>query len=335
MTTKNKIAVFVGEDVTAHLILNQIIPSMQDAGYKPVLFVVHTPKNDKNSIPELAAHSFWEKTIPNEVIYPFIEAHNGRSNANHSPAQLAEAYKLPIFYVDDVNDPEFVERQKRARGYAGAISIRCMQIFKEPLLGMFQNKGFFLNLHPGMLPNYRGVMSVARAMEKGETSHGTTLHHVDHGIDTGPIVAQSAIPLDYHASVLINTMNLAPIGATLIERAIGDLEAGNILSGYPQVQSESDYYTFPTKKEAMTWSNAGINLIEPSELANRMAQEFSQNGTQSEFGRRLKAAINRAWNDWSNGQYPDPQGYVGKHKKTKSFKIPPADSSRALIRRMG
>jgi methionyl-tRNA formyltransferase len=51
-----------------------------------------------------------------------------------------------------------------------------------------------LNMHPGLLPEYRGLSSVFWAvLEGGEV--GATLHFIDEGIDTGPIVARRSVPV--------------------------------------------------------------------------------------------------------------------------------------------
>ena len=52
-----------------------------------------------------------------------------------------------------------------------------------------------LNLHPSLLPKYRGPSPVATAILEGEVVTGVTLMLLDEGMDTGPIVAQLAYPL--------------------------------------------------------------------------------------------------------------------------------------------
>ncbi|QWF85816.1 formyltransferase family protein [Amycolatopsis sp. CA-230715] len=47
-----------------------------------------------------------------------------------------------------------------------------------------------INCHPGPLPSYRGVRPVNWALRNRETSHGITVHQIDHGIDSGPVLAE-------------------------------------------------------------------------------------------------------------------------------------------------
>jgi phosphoribosylglycinamide formyltransferase-1 len=52
--------------------------------------------------------------------------------------------------------------------------------------------GKILNIHPSLLPKHPGLHTHERALESGDTEHGCTVHFVDSGVDTGPIVAQAS-----------------------------------------------------------------------------------------------------------------------------------------------
>lgn len=56
------------------------------------------------------------------------------------------------------------------------------------------------NIHPALLPSFKGLHGVKDAIDAGVKILGATLHKVDSGLDTGPIVAQVAAPLPTHAS---------------------------------------------------------------------------------------------------------------------------------------
>lgn len=57
-------------------------------------------------------------------------------------------------------------------------------------------RGRILNIHPSLLPKYRGVSPQRRALEAGEIVSGCTVHVVDEGTDTGPIVLQRTVPVE-------------------------------------------------------------------------------------------------------------------------------------------
>lgn len=50
-----------------------------------------------------------------------------------------------------------------------------------------------LNIHPSLLPKFKGLDTHARALDAGETEHGCTIHYVDEGMDTGKIIAQAKV----------------------------------------------------------------------------------------------------------------------------------------------
>lgn len=53
--------------------------------------------------------------------------------------------------------------------------------------------GRIINIHPSLLPKLPGLNTHQRAIDAGEKSHGCTVHFVDSGVDTGPIIAQAAV----------------------------------------------------------------------------------------------------------------------------------------------
>jgi phosphoribosylglycinamide formyltransferase-1 len=55
--------------------------------------------------------------------------------------------------------------------------------------------GRILNIHPSLLPKYRGLSPQRRALEAGEVEAGCTVHVVDEGTDTGPVVLQRKVPV--------------------------------------------------------------------------------------------------------------------------------------------
>ncbi len=56
-------------------------------------------------------------------------------------------------------------------------------------------RGRILNIHPSLLPKFAGLEPQKRALDAGETQTGCTVHFVDEGMDTGPIVLQRTVPI--------------------------------------------------------------------------------------------------------------------------------------------
>jgi phosphoribosylglycinamide formyltransferase-1 len=66
-----------------------------------------------------------------------------------------------------------------------------MRILTADLVNAWQGK--MLNIHPSLLPDYRGLHTHRRVLEAGETYHGTTVHFVTEELDGGPLIAQSRL----------------------------------------------------------------------------------------------------------------------------------------------
>ncbi|PZX03177.1 phosphoribosylglycinamide formyltransferase-1 [Psychrobacillus insolitus] len=66
-----------------------------------------------------------------------------------------------------------------------------MRLIGDVLLGAYPNR--IINIHPSLLPSFPGKDAIGQAMEHGVKVTGVTVHYVDAGMDTGPILAQAAV----------------------------------------------------------------------------------------------------------------------------------------------
>lgn len=85
------------------------------------------------------------------------------------------------------------ELQKRAVDLV--ILAGFMRIVKKPLIDAYPNR--IMNIHPAILPSFPGLHGQKQALEYGVKISGCTVHFVDEGMDTGPIIIQAAVPV-YH-----------------------------------------------------------------------------------------------------------------------------------------
>lgn len=68
-----------------------------------------------------------------------------------------------------------------------------MRILGDAFIGRF--RGRLLNIHPSLLPKYRGLHTHARALEAGDHEHGCSVHFVVPELDAGSVIAQACIPV--------------------------------------------------------------------------------------------------------------------------------------------
>lgn len=69
-----------------------------------------------------------------------------------------------------------------------------MRVVKTPLLQAFPRR--IMNVHPSLLPSFPGLRAWEQALQYGAKVTGCTVHFVDDGVDTGPIILQHAVPVE-------------------------------------------------------------------------------------------------------------------------------------------
>jgi phosphoribosylglycinamide formyltransferase-1 len=94
-------------------------------------------------------------------------------------------------------DREAFERALQRELENFKIELVCLAGFMRLLTPWFvrQWEGRMLNIHPALLPAFKGLDTHARALEAGVKQHGATVHFVVPEMDAGPIVAQGAVPV--------------------------------------------------------------------------------------------------------------------------------------------
>jgi len=77
------------------------------------------------------------------------------------------------------------------------VELVCLAGFMRILTPIFVQtfKGRIMNIHPALLPAFPGLHAQRQALERGVKVAGATVHFVDEGVDTGPIILQAAVPV--------------------------------------------------------------------------------------------------------------------------------------------
>ncbi len=101
-----------------------------------------------------------------------------------------------------------------------------MRVLGPELVRAWRHK--MINLHPSLLPSFRGLDGLGQALEAGVKVTGATVHIVDEGLDTGPIVAQEAFAVPEGASRTEVEQILYPIEHDLVARAVRYFAEGRV-----------------------------------------------------------------------------------------------------------
>ena len=83
--------------------------------------------------------------------------------------------------------------QLKAAGVELVCLAGCLRLVKRPLLDAFPER--ILNIHPSLLPAFPGLESWKQALAAGANEAGCTVHFVDNGMDTGPVILQESVPI--------------------------------------------------------------------------------------------------------------------------------------------
>jgi methionyl-tRNA formyltransferase len=127
----------------------------------------------------------------------------------------AQELGLSIFQPDRVRRPEHVERIRAEQPDAIVVAaygqILPATLLEVPSLGC-------INLHPSLLPRYRGPSPISGALLAGDELTGVSIMLMDEGMDTGPVLRQVTIPIEHDDDQVTLTQKLAGLGAdTLAE----------------------------------------------------------------------------------------------------------------------
>ena len=88
--------------------------------------------------------------------------------------------------------------------------------------------GRIVNVHPALLPAFPGVGAIEQALEHGVKVLGVTVHFVDEGIDTGPIILQESFELPYHVELAAIEERVHGVEHRLLPRAVRLIAEGRV-----------------------------------------------------------------------------------------------------------
>jgi phosphoribosylglycinamide formyltransferase-1 len=131
--------------------------------------------------------------------YPAEIALVGSNNPEAAGLRHAQAQGIPTFAVSHKTFPdrETFDRAVHEALEEKAVDLVALAGFMRVLSPWFCRawEGRLLNIHPSLLPKFKGVDTHRRALEAGETEHGCTVHFVTPELDDGPIILQARVPV--------------------------------------------------------------------------------------------------------------------------------------------
>ncbi len=134
------------------------------------------------------------KDYPAEIVLVVSNRPDALGLTHAREAAIATAV---IDHSDFGSDRKAFEAALDAELQAKQIEIVCLAGFMRLLTPWFVDRwsGRMINIHPALLPRFKGLDTHRRALEAGVEEHGATVHFVSAGMDEGPVILQRSVPV--------------------------------------------------------------------------------------------------------------------------------------------
>ena len=147
----------------------------------------------------------------------------GRRELPPPAAQAAAELGLDLLQAESVNAEDALERIRAARPEA-VVVCAFGQLIREPLLSEFE----LLNVHPSLLPRWRGAAPIERAIMAGDERTGICVMRLTAGLDSGPVALREEVPITPEDDFEALSARLAERGGELLVGALDRLAAGQL-----------------------------------------------------------------------------------------------------------
>ena len=189
---------------------------------KPRIIFMGTPEFAVPSLEILVQHPY---QVIGVVTQPDRPKGRGKQLAPPPVKMFAEQYHLTVLQPERAKDQEFMDAFRKLAPDLVAVAafgqLLPKGILDLPPLGC-------INVHPSLLPKYRGAAPLNWTIIQGETRTGVTIMRMDEGMDSGDILLQEATPIGPEETVGELHDRLAKTGAELLLKTIQMIEDGTV-----------------------------------------------------------------------------------------------------------
>tara|TARA_B100000029_G_scaffold389525_1_gene385906 strand:+ start:2351 stop:2815 length:465 start_codon:yes stop_codon:yes gene_type:complete len=108
-------------------------------------------------------------------------------------ARRAEKFGIPHCYIKHKDEEQIIQLMQAWRVDLIVLA-GYMKVVSPDFIKAFPNR--IINLHPSLLPKYKGLHAVEQALEAGDKVTGCTVHYVNEELDSGEVILQSEVPIE-------------------------------------------------------------------------------------------------------------------------------------------
>jgi len=218
--------------------------------------------------PSLAVPSLEKLARAHEVCAVLASPDNpaGRGRALRSPPVKEAAQGLGLRVLQPRKLDAAAEEEIRGLAPELLAVAAYGRIFRKSFLDIFPRGG--INLHPSLLPRYRGPSPIAAAILAGDAESGVTVQRMALEFDTGDILAQERVSLRGEETAGSLTEQLARLGAELLAAVVAAEAEGRPVPARPQ-RAEEASYCHPLRAE-----DGAVDWAEPASLIERKVRAY-------------------------------------------------------------
>ena len=108
-------------------------------------------------------------------------------------AKRAEKFGVPHCYISHKNEDQIIQLMQAWRVDLIVLA-GYMKVISPEFVKAFPNR--IINLHPSLLPKYKGLHAIEQALESGDKETGCTVHYVNDELDSGEVILQKKVPIE-------------------------------------------------------------------------------------------------------------------------------------------
>ncbi len=176
--------------------------------------------------------------------------------------ELIEKHQLKIYDTEDINS-EASQKVLKSWDIDVMVTLYFDQILKKSVIDI--PKVAALNMHPGRLPNYKGLWPEFWTLYHGEKKSGITIHHLNEKIDAGDIVAMSEFDVKEKESKVDLGLRGAHYGSRLLIKVLKKIQQGRSLPAL-KLKGKARYFSLPAKRHFEQYYARGGRLMSWSSL---------------------------------------------------------------------
>lgn len=225
------------------------------------------------AVPVAAAVAKSHHALIAVVCQPDKPAGRGKKNVAPPIKVWADEHGIPVHQPAKLNDGTFEDWLKDHAPDCCAVAAYG-RILKAPILAVPSHG--YLNVHPSLLPKYRGPSPIQTTLLNGDKVTGVTIMAMDEGMDTGPILLQEELPVDAQDNACTLSEKLFGRGAEMLIKGLDLVEAEHA-HFTPQDEALASYTRMFEKDDGrIDWSQPAQDIHNRIRACNPWPIAFTQ-----------------------------------------------------------